>query len=139
MKKRGKNKAQVSLEFLMVMGFAFLMIIPLTIIFYQQSATIDQEITAGQVDKVASEIRDAADEVFYLGAPSKKTVTVYLSEGVQSISISGSRIVFTVSSPGGDYEVVKWSAGNVSGSIQAHKGIHVVTVEAFDTYVSISD
>ena len=57
----------------MVVGFAFLMTIPLIIIFYQQSETLDTEITASQIDKVASEIRDAADEVYYLGAPSKKT------------------------------------------------------------------
>ena len=141
MKKRGesKTKAQLSMEFLIIVGFAFFMTIPLIIIFYQQSESINNDITASQVDKVASEIRDAADEVFYLGAPSKKTVTVYLPEGVQSISITGDKIVFLVDSPSGDYEVVKWSATNLTGSIQNYKGIHHVSVEAFDTYVRITD
>jgi len=145
MKKRGgkegahKNKAQLSLEFLIIVGFAFFMTIPLIIIFYQQSESINNDITASQVDKVASEIRDAADEVFYLGAPSKKTITAYIPKGVQSITISGNKIIFLVDSPNGDYEVVKWSAANLTGSIQNYKGIHHVSVEAFDTYVRITD
>lgn len=139
MKKRGKSKAQVSMEFLLVVGFAFLMTVPLIIIFYQQSETLSTEISASQINKVAGEIRDAADEVYYLGSPSKKTVTVYMPEGVQSISIGGNKIVFTVESPSGDYELVKWSAANLTGSIQTYNGIHYVSVESHNTYVSISD
>ena len=138
MKKRGKSKAQISLEFLLVVGFAFLMTIPLIIIFYQQSETLDTEITSSQIDKVASEIRDAADEVYYLGTPSKKTVTIYMPEGVQSITLTGNKIVFVVDSPSGDYELVKWSSANLTGSVQTHRGIHHVSVEAFDTYVDIN-
>jgi len=139
MKKRGKSKAQISLEFLIVVGFAFLLTIPLVIIFYKQSENINIALTASQLDKVVSEIRDAADEVYYLGSPSKKTVTVYLPKGVQSISVTANKIVFVVDSPSGDYELVKWSAANLTGSIQTYHGIHHVRVEAFDTYVSITD
>jgi len=139
MKKRGKSKAQVSLEFLLVVGFTFLMSIPLIILFYQQSETFNTEIGASQVNKVASEIRDAADEVYYLGSPSKRTVTIYMPEGVQNISISGNNIIFSVDSPSGVYELVKWSAANLTGSIQNYKGIHHISVEAHDTYVSITD
>ena len=139
MKKRGKSKAQISLEFLLVVGFAFLMTIPLIIIFYQQSKTLDTEITSSQIDKVASEIRDAADEVYYLGTPSKKTVTVYMPEGVQSIAVTGNKIIINVDSANGDYELVKWSAANLTGTIQTYKGIHHVSVEAYDTYVDVND
>nr|MCK4930328.1 hypothetical protein [Nanoarchaeota archaeon] len=139
MKKRGKSKAQVSMEFLIIIGLAFLMTIPLIIVFYQQSETLNTDITTSQIDKVANKIRDASDEVYYLGSPSKKTVTVFMPEGVQSISISGNKIIFIIDSPSGDYELVKWSAANLSGSIQTYKGIHYVSVESHNTYVSISD
>ncbi len=139
MKKRGKSKAQVSMEFLVIIGLAFLMTIPLIIVFYQQSETLNTDITTSQIDKVANKIRDASDEVYYLGSPSKKTVTVFMPEGVQSISISGNKIIFIIDSPSGDYELVKWSAANLSGSIQTYKGIHHVSVESHNTYVSISD
>src|SRR4030043_750560 len=102
MKKRGHIKAciraQISLEFLIVVGFALLMTFPLVIIFYQQSNNINTEVTSSQADKVASEIRDAADEVYYLGSPSKKTITVFLPENVKGVRISGNTIVFDIDS-----------------------------------------
>jgi uncharacterized protein (UPF0333 family) len=132
MKKRGPSKAQISMEFLIVVGFAFLMTIPLVIIFFQQSQTINTEVTASQADKVASEIRDAADEVYYLGSPSKKTITIYVPEGVKSITLLDNKIIFLVDSPGGDYELVKWSAANLSGGVPASKGLLRIAAESND-------
>ena len=143
MKKRGRIlehvKAQVSLEFMMIVGVALLMTLPLILIFYRQSENINSEIGASQLDKVASEIRDAADEVYYLGSPSKKTVTVYMPEGVNNISITNNTIIFTVEAPGSDYELVKWSVTTLNGSLQTYPGIHHISVEAYDNYVQISD
>jgi len=143
MKKRGcileHVKAQVSLEFMMIVGVALLMTLPLILIFYRQSENINSEIGASQLDKVASEIRDAADEVYYLGSPSKKTVTVYMPEGVNNISITNNTIIFTVEAPGSDYELVKWSVTTLNGSLQTYPGIHHISVEAYDNYVQISD
>lgn len=123
----------------MVVGFAFLMTIPLIVIFYQQSETLNTDITASQVDKVASEIRDAADEVYYLGIPSKKTVNVYIPKSVQNITIGNRNIVFVVDSPDGDFEIVKWTAGNLTGTMKVFAGIHRVVVEAQANDVRITD
>ncbi len=138
MKKRGKSKAQISMEFLLVIGFAFLMTIPLIVIFYQQSESLTTDITASQIDKVASEIRDAADEVYYLGPPSKKTITVYFPEGIKQVNITNNTITFVVSSSGGNFDLVKWAATNLTGTLKTHKGIHQVTVEAQNTAVDIN-
>ena len=137
--KRGMRKAQVSMEFLMVVGLALMMTLPLIVLFYQQSENLNTGILDSQIDKVASEIRDAADEVYYLGYPSKKTVTIYVPEGVNSISIYNTSIMFLVESANGDYEVVKWSVANLTGVLQTYPGIHHVVVEAQEGYVSISD
>jgi len=138
MKKRG-SQGQVSMEFLMIVGMALLMTFPLIIIFFQQQENLRTEIGASQLDKVASEIRDAADEVYYLGAPSKKTVTVYMPEGVKDINISASRIKFLVESPGTDYELVKWSVTNLTGTIQIYSGVHCIYAQASDTIVTINE
>jgi hypothetical protein len=136
---------QVSIEFLMIVGFALLMTLPLFYLFFKQTEQINTEISAGQVDKVASELRDAADEVYYLGVPSKKTLTIYLPEQVQNITFSNSNIsgsmVFTVDSVGGDYEVVKWTVGNISSSssISPTSGIHHIYVEAQASDILIKD
>jgi uncharacterized protein (UPF0333 family) len=148
MKKRGsisgQVRAQVSMEFLMVVGFAFLMTAPLIIIFYQQSENINTEVTSSQLDKVASEVRDAADEVYYLGSPSMKTITVYMPKGINDVGFinntNGASINFSVNSPNGDYEVVKWLASrSLSGNIENFEGIHCIAAYACETYVSIID
>ena len=134
MKKRGSIRHQVkgqsSLEFLMIMGVAMMMILPLIVVFFQQSENLNTEITDSQADKIASEIRDAADEVFYLGAPSKKTISVYMPENVVSAQLSENKIILTIDSADGDYEIVKWTAANLSGTLYDHSGIHVISVEA---------
>jgi len=141
MKKRGSLKAQVSIEFLIIIGFAFMMTIPLVILFYQQSESINIEVTSSQVDKIASEIRDSADEVYYLGSPSKKTLTVYIPEGVNNITIRNNTIIFIVESASGDYEMVKWTAANLTGTLQNDKGdnegIRCVAAQAYDDYVNL--
>jgi uncharacterized protein (UPF0333 family) len=142
MKKRGNTRSQVSLEFLLVVGFAFLMTIPLIILFYKQSESINTEVTASQIDKVASEIRDAADEVYYLGSPSKKTITVYIPEDVKAIRLvdDTTEIVFVAGSAGKEYDIVKWIAGNLtSSSISPNKGIHHIYAEAIGDKVKIRD
>jgi uncharacterized protein (UPF0333 family) len=136
---RGQVRAQVSMEFLMVVGFAFMMTAPLIIIFYQQSQNINTEVTSSQLDKVASEVRDAADEVYYLGSPSMKTITIYMPKGVKSITIANNSIKFVVSSPGKDYDLMKWTVANLTGSIRTFEGIHHISAESHDTYVNISD
>ncbi|MBN2052766.1 hypothetical protein JW756_04650 [Candidatus Woesearchaeota archaeon] len=142
MKKRGiinqQARAQVSLEFLMVVGFAFLLTIPLIILFYQQTDNINTEVTASQVDKIASEIRDAGDEVYYLGTPSKKTIIVYMPDNVKGISFQDNAIVFTVESSSGDYELVKWLAANITddSALLYNEGIHRISIESVETFES---
>lgn len=130
---RGNSKAQSSLEFLMIMGVAMMMILPLVAVFFQQSENLNTEITESQADKVASEIRDAADEVFYLGAPSKKTISVYMPDNVVLASIADNRIILTIDAASGDYELVKWCAANftATSTLDDHPGIHVISVEAY--------
>jgi uncharacterized protein (UPF0333 family) len=140
MKKRGE-KAQVSIEFLMVVGFALLMTLPLVYIFFRQSETVNTSISSAQVDKVTSEIRDAADEVYYLGSPSKKTLTLFFPEGITQVNLTGNSMTFLVDSANGDYEVVKWTVGNISpvSNITTHSGIHHISLESGSDYVLITD
>ena len=136
-----RARAQVSIEFLLIVGFALLLSFPLMYIFYRQSESLNTEIAGTQVDKIASEIRDAADEVYYLGSPSKKTITVFVPEQVTAVTLLGNSIIFNVSSASGKYEVVKWSAANFSGasSISANPGIKRITLEAQTYDILVSD
>jgi uncharacterized protein (UPF0333 family) len=126
------KKGQVSIEFLFVVGFAFLITAGLAYLFLVQSESINSGISSSQIDKVASEIRDAADQVYYLGPPSKKTLTLYFPDSIDSVAFYGNSIIFNVTGSHGHYEVVKWAASNysITSSILSGSGIHHVSVEA---------
>lgn len=130
---------QVSLEYLLITGFAFMFSIPMIIVFYSQSHQLNEDVTASQADRIASEIVEAADEVYYLGEPSKKTIRVYMPQGVESVTTNGKDFIIRVQSSAGEYEVVKSSAANLSGSLGTFSGIHVVEVEARLNDVLISE
>jgi len=128
-KKRGL-KAQSSVEFLLIVGFAMMMILPLVVIFFEQSENLNTGISSSQTDKISSDIVDAADEVYYLGAPSKKTLSLYFPDSIKSAEVSGHSLIFNVDSPNGDYEVVKWSVTNLTGSVRSFPGVHRISVES---------
>jgi hypothetical protein len=133
-------KAQVSVEFLFIMGFALMLSLPLMYVFFKQTETMSADISGSQIDKVASEIRDAADEVYYLGPPSKKPLLVYLPQEVKGVTFSGNSIIFRVESPNGDYDIVKWTAVNfsVDSSITASSGLKRIFAQAntYDVFVN---
>jgi uncharacterized protein (UPF0333 family) len=144
--KRGRllgaaSGAQVSIEFLLIFGFALLLSLPLVFIFFKQGESVNSEITNSQVDRIASEVRDAADEVYYLGKPSRKTITVNMPGSVDAVTFAGNAIIFNVTTQMGRYEVVKWSAANFSASstIAAKSGIRHIVVEAEAFQVRVSD
>jgi len=124
------SRGQVSIEYLLITAFAFFFILPIIIVFYTQSHNLNEEITDSQIDKIASEIVDAANEVFYLGEPSKKTLVVYMPQRVKSITLIENRIEFNVSSRAGVYQIVKWSVTNITGTLPTFSGIHRIEIEA---------
>ncbi|MFH1400074.1 MAG: hypothetical protein ABIH41_01015 [Nanoarchaeota archaeon] len=127
---------QVSMEYLMVVAIAAMLIIPLIGIFFQASSDLDQSIQSSQADRVANEIVDAADEVYYLGPPAKKTLKVYLPDSVKSLTIGVNYLQIDVH---GAVGAPRFSAGNLSGSIQPTGGLHVIAVYATTDGVLISE
>ena len=71
------KRGQVSVEYIMVVGFAFLMIIPLIVVFYSSSNDLNDQITSSQADKIANEIVAAADQVYFQGPPTMKTIKIF--------------------------------------------------------------
>ncbi len=130
-------KGQVSLEYLLITGFAFLFIAPLIAVFYSQSQSLNEDVQKSQAERVASAITEAANQVYYLGEPSKKSLLVYMPQGVESVTINQNYVSFKLSSLAGSYEVVKWSDANLTGSIATFAGLHKVEVKATSLGVEI--
>lgn len=137
-KSRGR-RGQVAIEYLLIVMFAFMMIIPLVITFYSESARFHDEVTSAQITQVKDALLGAVEEVYYLGPPSKQTLTLRFPEQITSTEVTDDTIIFTVMSSSGKYELVGYAVTDVSGTIGTFDGIHTITVTATETNVLINE
>ncbi len=89
---KSKTKGQVSMEYLIVMGFIFMMIIPLVVIFMQENDNMERDIAIASASKISKELIDAAEEIYYKGPPSKTTIKVNFPKRIINVTISPTEI-----------------------------------------------
>ncbi|MBU0471461.1 MAG: hypothetical protein KKF65_02470 [Nanoarchaeota archaeon] len=133
-----KKKGQVSLEFLMITGFAFMLIIPVMLLFLTEAQDIDEDVSSAQLKKLAEELVDAIDNVYYLGEPTAKTLEIYVPRYVQSVIFTGNRTIFEVDSGTFIYNFTRFVAtNNLSGSLNSNPGMHSIKISAVGNGVTV--
>src|SRR3989338_5785802 len=108
-------RSQVSVEYMLVMGFAALLTIPLLLIYHTYSADSTDAVATGQALQISRKIIDASESVYYLGKPSQTTLKLSFPEGIYSTNVLGKEIVFKIKTQAGVTEVVQVSPVNMSG------------------------
>lgn len=130
--------AQVSVEYMLIMGFATLMTIPLLLIYYTYTADSKDTVATSQAMQIAKRIVDSSESVYYLGKPSQTTLKLNFPENVYSTNLSNYEVVFKIKTVNGITDVVQVSAVNMSGSLPKTNGMHIITIKADDGFVSIT-
>ena len=131
-------KSQVSVEYMLVMGFATLMTLPLLLIYYTYSSDSSELVAASQALQVARRIVDASESVYYLGSPSQTTLKLNFPDRIYSTNLSNYELVFKIKTKNGITDIVQVSAVNLSGSLPISQGLHIVTVSAQTGYVQVT-
>jgi len=134
---RGKN-AQVSVEYVIIVGFILFITIPLILIFYEHTSSTNDQVITSQVDMIAKKVVDSAESVYYLGEPSKTRIKVYMPTNVEDVIIDNYEIVFKVKTRSGITDISQPSSVNISGIISVTKGIHYISIESKGDYVWVS-
>ncbi len=132
-----KSRAQVSVEFLMITGFVLTILIPLSVIYYEHLNTMTSEVKGTQLSQLAKDITSKAEEVYYLGSPSKITINAYIPSGVTEVDVYPSEINFKLRTASGVNDIFSTSKVNLTGSISPNEGVHKITIEAKEGYVLI--
>ncbi len=132
------RKAQVAMEYLLIMAFIMIVIIPGIYLFYNYSEKSTEKLVYSQVEQIAHQIIDNAENVYYTGEPSFTTITVKMPENIKEISIQNNKeLVFKIV----DSDQVYLSDVNLSGEFgntSWSAGLKKIKVQAFDNYVNIS-
>ena len=131
-------KAQVSVEYIFIIGFVTIITIPLLVIYYSYSAQSKDIVATTQAMQIARKIVDSAESVYYLGTPSQTTLKLNFPDGILSTNLSNRELVFKISTTSGVTDIVEVSSVNISGNLPLTEGIHVVTVKAEDGYVQLT-
>ncbi|MBN2422442.1 hypothetical protein JXB41_04405 [Candidatus Woesearchaeota archaeon] len=135
-----KKRSQVSVEFLTIFGFVFLMLIPLVIVFHLQSNETKDSLASNQIRNMGMKIIDKTEYVYYLGEPSKTTLKFMFPERIENISICNRELIFNYKTYNENIQpVIFISLVNITGNLSSGSGIHKIIIEARGDYVSITE
>ena len=138
-KEENMGKAQVSMEYLVIVGFVAAITVPLIIIFNTHSTEINEDIISNQADQIATKIVDSAESVYYLGESSKLTFSVTIPKKIFSVEIGNNEVTFIIKTSNGLDHIVKYCPVPINGSISIQPGIYDVVVESKGDYVWVSN
>ncbi|MBI5881393.1 hypothetical protein HZB90_04645 [archaeon] len=133
------NKAQISMEYLVIVGFVAVLVIPMIIIFYTYAGRTEDQIVSNQLQKIGLKIGDSAEAMYYLGDPSRTRMRAYFPKNIDNVTIGNNEIVFIVRTKQGLDHIVIYSSVPVSGSLDSHAGYHNINVQSRGNYVEITD
>ena len=131
-------KSQVSVEYMLIIGFATLMTIPLLIIYYSYSFSSSESVALNQALQIARRIVDSSETVYYLGSPSQTTLKFNFPDGIAATNISGREVVFKMETRNGLTDVVQVSSINITGNLPTSQGVHIITIKAELGYVQVT-
>ncbi|MCX6748537.1 MAG: hypothetical protein NT076_02945 [Candidatus Pacearchaeota archaeon] len=132
------KKGQISIEYLMIMGFVTFVIVGILSLGVFYSSTITDKIRMNYVGNFANKVITSSESIFYSGKPAKVTIFAYLPDGVKQIEIEENDITFWVASASGENKISFSSSVPISGAINHFKGLKKITISAQQNYAEIS-
>ena len=133
-----QKNSQVSVEYLMIMGFVTLITIPLIIIYHTFTQESSENINSVQLQQVAKKVVDAAESIYYIGEPSQTTIRVNIPNNVILAKLSDFEVVYRMKTRAGEVDIVQSSAVNLTGSLPTNKSTYLITVKAKTDHVEVS-
>ena len=135
--KRGKS--QVSMEFLLVVLFAFAITVPMILYFVDESQKAAEGVNIAQITQIARTIASNAETVYAFGEPTTLTIRVYMPKGVDTVNLNNNQLEFVVQNKGELMTISEPVAMNLSGNISNHPGVHRIKLLAANNSVVISE
>ncbi len=82
-----KKKSQSSLEFLLIFGIGFFLILLMGGVFFTFSSEAKQNLDRKQLTKISNDIMTNIENVYFLGNGNRITMDVNMPEGIENITI----------------------------------------------------
>ena len=135
------KKAQISFEYLIIMGFIMFVIIGILGLAIFYSGSINDQIKESQTSNCANKIITTAESVFYDGQPSKATINCYFPDNLRDITIADDTLyIEAYTSSGITVRAFKSNVKIAEGTpfIEPVQGIKKIKITAEENRVVIS-
>lgn len=134
-----KKRAQVSMEYLIIVGFVIVMLIPAAYLYIKYSSSSSDALSSSKTTQIVNEIVKAANEVYYLGEDNQKNIEVSFPSNIEAIEFANKEIVFRVKdSKGNVQEIVEVASVPLSGTLPNVQGKKLITVRSLGDRVSVN-
>jgi uncharacterized protein (UPF0333 family) len=124
------RKAQISMEYLIILSFVTFVVITVLGIALIFNQSMNDRVKITQVNNFANKIVSSAESVYYKGEPSKITIIAYIPEGVSNINISNNDLYITTKTASGTDKSLFTSDVPIEGTIQASSGVKRIVIRA---------
>ncbi len=138
-KKMRNKKAQVAIEYLIVVTIALLLLSPLIITSQKSISDLNREIANLKAFNALYKIKEASDIVYSQGPPSKMTIYVSLPLQTRDIFASNNMLIIEL----GPQDMITHILVNMDYNVTVNgtpnpRGMQKVTLEAKENYVNIT-
>ena len=133
-----KQRGQVSMEYMLVVGFMFAILVPLLMLYANTQQETQSAIAEGQALRFANTIRDAAERVYYAGEPAQETLLLTLPNGVEGARFDNTTIVYTLRGADGLYDLAISGLAPLNGTLPTRAGQYRVVVKAANETVYVT-
>lgn len=135
--KQNIRHGQVSIEFVLIVLIATLLLLPVYIIISDQTTNLTETNRNIQVSNSLNTIVEASKIVKAQGPPSKMSVSVNFPSNINSIVIDKQEIIFYVTHGNITNSIVEGVDFNISGNLTNSEGLHKIIVKAVSSQGSI--
>lgn len=133
-----KKRAQTGTEYLIIVGFVTFAIMAIVVIAFTMSNNTKDKLKMNQIESFANSLIGSSESVFFAGEPSKVTVTLFLPEGANNVTINPYEVIIEFDSSTGKNSRVFGSRVPLSGTISGGEGAKNLVLEAKEDYVLIT-
>ena len=118
------------MEYLLVIGFSLLILIPITAFLFDSYQSQKEDIHVDHLSSLAQELAYQAEKIYYQGAPATTTVVATLPPNVERAVVQGMVIEFFLEGAG--QSIYADASVPLEGEIGTFQGKHTITLQVDD-------
>ena len=131
-------KAQVSIEYLIIVSVAIMILLPLIIYVNEMIRNYNEETKISLAKNAVKKLGESADWVYSQGEPAKMETEVYFPEGIAQTSLENNTILLRMKVLSGTSDVYYSTISPLNGSIPSIPGYYTISLVSYQNYVNIS-